>query len=90
MVDPTLVAELLARPRVDNPVDALSAREREVLALVAEGLSNQAIARRLVVTDRTVEAHVARIFTRLGLVEDAARTGGCSPSSPSCAHESEV
>jgi DNA-binding NarL/FixJ family response regulator len=73
VVDPTLVSELLGRLRRQDPIDTLSAREREVLGLVAEGLSNRAIAERIVVTERTVEAHVARIFDRLGLLQDAAQ-----------------
>src|SRR5260370_20492390 len=67
VVDPTIVARLFARKRRADPLDQLSAREREVLALVAEGLSNQAIAARLFVTERTVEAHVKQIFQKLGL-----------------------
>ncbi|NJP98839.1 helix-turn-helix transcriptional regulator, partial [Nonomuraea sp. FMUSA5-5] len=53
----------------DDPLDALSAREREVLALMAEGRSNAGIARRLWVTEGTVEKHVRSILTKLGLSE---------------------
>ena len=67
VVDPTIVARLFARKRRTDPLDELSGREREVLALVAEGLSNRAIATRLFVTERTVEAHVKQIFLKLGL-----------------------
>ena len=67
VVDPTIVARLFARKRLAGPLDALTEREREVLALVAEGLSNRAIAARLFVTERTVEAHVKQIFLKLGL-----------------------
>ena len=67
VVDPTIVSRLLARRREADPVDELSDREREVLALVAEGLSNGEIGRRLFITERTVEAHVKQIFLKLGI-----------------------
>jgi DNA-binding NarL/FixJ family response regulator len=67
VIDPTIVSRLLARRRVADPLDELTAREREVLGLLAEGLSNRAIAARIVVTERTVEAHVKQIFLKLGL-----------------------
>src|SRR5215207_1702084 len=67
VVDPTIVSRLLGRRRQASPLDELTAREREVLGLVAEGLSNRAIAGRLVVTERTVEAHVKQIFMKLDL-----------------------
>jgi len=67
VVDPTIVARLLGRRREASPLDELTMREREVLGLLAEGLSNRAIAERLVVTERTVEAHVKQIFMKLGL-----------------------
>jgi DNA-binding NarL/FixJ family response regulator len=67
VVDPTIVSRLLGRRRHASPLDELTAREREVLGLLAEGLSNRAIAERLVVTERTVEAHVKQIFLKLGL-----------------------
>jgi DNA-binding NarL/FixJ family response regulator len=72
VLDPTIVARLVARRRSPDPLAALSAREVEVLGLVAEGLSNRAIAERLVVGDRTVEAHVTHIFVKLGLEESPA------------------
>ncbi len=67
VVDPTIVTRLLGRRRPEDPLDALSPREREVLSLVAEGLSNQGIAERLFVTERTVEAHVSQVFLKLAL-----------------------
>jgi DNA-binding NarL/FixJ family response regulator len=70
VVDPTIVARLFARRRLAGPLDGLTEREREVLALVAEGLSNRAIAARLFVTERTIEAHVKQIFLKLGLNTD--------------------
>ncbi len=69
VVDPTIVARLLGRARRDDPLATLTEREREVLALVAEGLSNAAIGERLVVGRRTVETHMTAIFAKLGLEE---------------------
>jgi len=67
VLDPTIVARLLKRPRRPGPLDDLTEREREVLALVAEGRSNQGIAQTLVLSPKTVEAHVGRIMSKLGL-----------------------
>jgi DNA-binding NarL/FixJ family response regulator len=67
VVDPTIVAQLLGRRRRSDPLKLLTPREREVLALLAEGLSNTSIASRLSVTERTVEAHTTQIFAKLGL-----------------------
>jgi DNA-binding NarL/FixJ family response regulator len=69
VLDPTIVAQMLGRKRRADPLALLTPREREVLALVAEGLSNRAIAERIVVTERTVEAHISQIFGKLGLEE---------------------
>jgi DNA-binding NarL/FixJ family response regulator len=67
VVDPTIVTRLLGRRRRADPLGDLTEREREVLSLVAEGLSNKAIAGRLFITERTVEAHVKQIFLKLHL-----------------------
>jgi DNA-binding NarL/FixJ family response regulator len=66
-LDPEVVAQLLARSRRRDPLGRLSPREREVLGLMAEGRSNAAIARELVVSDGAVEKHVSNIFTKLDL-----------------------
>lgn len=71
VVDPTIVSRLFGRRRQVNPLDELSERATEVLGLVAEGLSNRAIANRLTITERTVEAHITKAFAQLGLTEDA-------------------
>jgi DNA-binding NarL/FixJ family response regulator len=67
VVDPTIVSRLLGRRRREDPLAQLTDREREVLSLLAEGLSNRAIGARLFVTERTVEAHVTQIFQKLRL-----------------------
>ena len=75
-LDPEVVALLLGRRRREDPLEALTPREREVLGLMAEGRSNAAIAAELVVTERAVEKHVTSIFTKLSLpptVEDHRR-----------------
>jgi serine/threonine-protein kinase PknK len=69
VVDPALVAELVSAPRRNDPLAVLSAREREVLALMAEGRSNAGIAHRIWVTEGTVEKHVRSILTKLNLPE---------------------
>ena len=69
VVDPALVAELVSARKRDDPLAALSAREREVLTLMAEGLSNAGIGRRIWVTEGTVEKHVRSILTKLNLPE---------------------
>jgi DNA-binding NarL/FixJ family response regulator len=70
IIDPLLVTQLLAADRKDMPVQRLSAREREVLDLIATGLSNAGIAERLVITQRAVEKHVASVFEKLDLGDD--------------------
>ncbi len=72
VLDPEVVAQLLVRSRRASPLAGLTPRESEVLALMAEGRSNAAIAQRLVVTEGAVEKHVRSIFTRLDLPPDQA------------------
>ncbi|MDH3369440.1 MAG: response regulator transcription factor [Gemmatimonadota bacterium] len=69
-IDPEVVSRLLRRSRRTRPLDRLTEREREVLALMAEGHSNAAIAERLVVNQRTVETHVGNILTKLDLLPE--------------------
>ncbi|HEV8280632.1 MAG TPA: response regulator transcription factor [Candidatus Limnocylindrales bacterium] len=69
VVDPAVVAALVGRRRARDPLDELTPRERDVLALMAEGRSNRAIAGRLFIGDKTVETHVASILSKLGLEE---------------------
>lgn len=71
MIDPEVVSALLGRARDRTPIQELTEREREILALMAEGRSNQAISERLYLSPKTVEAHVAHIFTKLGLLPAA-------------------
>ena len=66
-LDPEVVAHLMGRRRSDDPIDELTPREREVLGLMAEGRSNQAIAAQLVVSERAVEKHVTNILSKLRL-----------------------
>ena len=69
VLDPTIVRRLVSRPRDPGPLSELTEREREVLGLIAEGHSNQAIGARLVVSLKTVETHIRQIFMKLGLDE---------------------
>lgn len=69
-LDPEVVSRLLAR-RTPTPVDALTERELDVLALMAAGLTNAGIAERLFISDRTVETHVRHVITKLNIPEDA-------------------
>jgi DNA-binding NarL/FixJ family response regulator len=65
VLDPTIVARLVDRPRAAGPLDELTDREREVLALIAEGRSNRGICEQLVLSPKTVESHVKHIFMKL-------------------------
>ena len=73
VLDPQVVAQLLTSQRRNDPLKALTERERELLALMAEGHSNPAIARRLVLSASAVEKHIGNIFAKLGLPPDDAR-----------------
>ena len=66
-LDPEVVATMLGRRRGDDPLAELTDREREVLGMIAEGRSNRAISERAFITERAVEKHVTRIFSKLGL-----------------------
>jgi DNA-binding NarL/FixJ family response regulator len=72
IVDPTLVTQLVDRPRDDGVLSELTARERDVLTLMAEGLSDRGIGERLFVSTKTVETHVRHIFSKLDLPRGAA------------------
>jgi DNA-binding NarL/FixJ family response regulator len=67
VVDPALVAQLVDRRQEDDPLDELTSREREVLALMAEGLTDRGISERLYVTPKTIETHIRHIFLKLGI-----------------------
>jgi DNA-binding NarL/FixJ family response regulator len=67
VLDPEVVSQLMVRRRADDPMRTLTPREREVLALMAEGYGNSAIAEQLVVSETAVSKHIGNIFTKLGL-----------------------
>ena len=67
-IDPEVIGQLVGRRREDDPLEELTPREREVLGLMAEGLSNRGICEKLVVSPKTVETHVNSIFLKLGLL----------------------
>ena len=67
VMDPEVVSQLMSRRRADDPIRSLTPRESEVLGLMAEGLGNQEIARKLVVSDTAVSKHIGNIFAKLGL-----------------------
>jgi DNA-binding NarL/FixJ family response regulator len=71
IIDPDVVAKLINRPRVDNPLDRLTERELAVLAHMAEGCSNSAVAKRLRIATSTVEKHATAVFRKLALSSDA-------------------
>ena len=71
VIDPTVVAQLVGRKRTRSPLDELTERERDVLEVMAEGRSNQAICQRLYLSPKTVEAYVRSVFTKLGLHQGA-------------------
>lgn len=70
VIDPALVRRLVARQRLHDPIDTLTQRERSVLGLMAQGLSNSALSKELHLSVKTVEAHVRNIFIKLGLELD--------------------
>ena len=70
VVDPAVVGQLIGRRRTHDPLEELTPREREVLELMAEGLSNQGICRKLVLSPKTIETHVHSIFGKLALPQE--------------------
>jgi DNA-binding CsgD family transcriptional regulator len=86
-LDPEVVAGLLDASRHASALATLTAREHNVLALMAEGRSNGAIAERLIVSERAVEKHISNIFSKLGLPPSDPTTAGCWPSSRTSKHD---
>lgn len=68
-IDPAVVTQLMSKPRVTDPLDRLSGREREILGLMAEGRSNSAICQALFISPKTLETHITRMFTKLDLAQ---------------------
>ena len=71
VIDPEVIAFLMRRKRGDSLIDSLTPRERDVLALIAEGRSNRSVAAALFITEKTVESYTSKIFDKLGLMESA-------------------
>ena len=71
VIDPEVIAFLMKRKRSDTLIDSLTPRERDVLALIAEGRSNRSVAAALLITEKTVESYTSKIFDKLGLSESA-------------------
>jgi DNA-binding NarL/FixJ family response regulator len=69
VIDPEIISQLLRRGRERNPLDTLTDRERQILSLMAQGYSNDAICNQLVISRRTVESHVSSVFAKLGMAE---------------------
>lgn len=72
VIDQSIIQQLLRRQRHSDPIDGLTQRERDVLTLVAEGLTNHSIGQRLFISERTVEVFTKQIFTKLGLLDGTA------------------
>jgi DNA-binding NarL/FixJ family response regulator len=87
VIDPGVVAELVGRRRARSPVETLTEREREVLAVMAEGRSNQAICDRLYLSPKTVEAYVGRCSPSSTCTRASTTTGGCWRCWRSCGHD---
>jgi DNA-binding CsgD family transcriptional regulator len=84
VIDPTIVARLVTRPRLGQALAALSNREREVLGLMAEGHSNQGISKQLVLSGKIVESRVRQIFAKGAFARNPPGAPGCSPTASMC------